>query len=344
MNKKYSDWLKIVVVVAGLYLASKMTAIYLPVLLAVVLTFILNPAVDFLARIRPRPDWSSFPRGLAVLLTMLLFALVVVVLLSLIFTPFVLEFNRFITNLPSIAERIQRLSGVLQQHTNELALPRNIQSVLDMLLSSSASYAVGLGQRIMDILLGVATQVVALVVVPVLTFYFLKDWRILRESCIDAMPPAARDKSRIIVHEMAAAMSSYLHGQAKVSIIIGLLVFSGMYFLGVDYPLVLGLLATLTETIPIIGPIIGATPAILLAYLAAPGLAAKVVLFYLAIHQIENHIVVPKIMGNTIDLHPVTVIIALLVGGQLFGVVGMIVAVPAVALLKVLFKQLWHYN
>ena len=114
-----------------------------------------------------------------------------------------------------------------------------------------------------------------------------------------------------------------------------------MYFLDVGYPLVLGLLATLTESVPIIGPIIGAVPAIILAYLVEPSLAFKVLLFFIVIHQLENNIVVPKVMGHTIALHPAIIIISLLVGGKLFGIPGMILAVPVTALLRVLLKHIW---
>jgi len=108
--------------------------------------------------------------------------------------------------------------------------------------------------------------------------------------------------------------------------------------------LVLGLLAAATESIPIIGPIIGSVPAIMLAYLVSPILAFKVIIFYITVQLIENHIVVPNIMGHTIDLHPVIVIISLLIGSQLWGIIGMMLAVPAAAILRVLIRQLWITN
>ncbi len=344
MSRQYSAWLKPAVVLVGLYLLSQVTSIYLPVIVAVVLSFILNPLVNFIARIKLWPGTTGMPRGLAVLLTLLLFVAFMTTVMTFIFKPFVTEFNRFVANLPNLVERIQHLSGVIEEHTSALDLPGNLRTLIDQILSSAAAYALALGRRVLEALVNFASQVVELVVVPVLTFYLLKDWKVLKGSFIMALPPEARGKGHSIVSDMAQAMSGYLHGQALVSIIIGLMVFSGLYLMGVDYPLVLGLLATLTETIPIIGPIIGATPAIFLAYLTSPALALKVTVFFLIIHQIENHIVVPKIMGHNIDLHPVTVILCLLAGGQLAGVVGMIMAVPVAALLKVLFRHLWHYD
>jgi predicted PurR-regulated permease PerM len=340
----YSVWLRIIVAAGGLYLLSHVTGIFLPIIVAIVLSFILNPLVNIIARMPLGKGLRRISRGLAVIIAILLFALTLPAIMTFIFMPFVAEFNRFIANLPELIQRIQHITGLLEQRASNLELPGGAQALIDQVLSSAASYAVALGRRVVNATVGFASQVVELVVVPVLTYYFLKDWPVLKTAFIEALPPASRSKAITIVEEMARVVSGYLRGQALISILIGFIVFMGMYLLDVDYPLVLGLLATLTETIPIIGPIIGAAPAVFLAYLAAPGLAAKVVIFFIIIHQLENHIIVPKIMGHTIDLHPVTVIISLLIGGQLLGIVGMMLAVPVVALLKVLFKQLWYYD
>lgn len=344
MAKQYTVWLKIAAIIGGLYLLSQVTTIYLPVIVAITLAFILNPLVEALSRLRLWPTNRKMPRGLAVVMAIIIAALILTALITFIFMPFVNEFDRFVANLPDLIKKIQSLTGVLEQRANAMQLPANIDVLIDQLLSSAATYAVAIGRKVLLSAVNFASQIIELVVVPVLTYYFLKDVRFLRESVIGAFPPGARAKTRLIIEEMATVVSGYIRGQATVSVIIGTIVFSGMYLLGVDYPLVLGLLATLTETIPIVGPIIGATPAIFLAYLSSPALAVNVLIFFIIIHQLENYVIVPKIMGHTIDIHPVVVIISLLIGGQLLGIIGMILAVPTVALLKVLFRQLWYYE
>jgi predicted PurR-regulated permease PerM len=197
---------------------------------------------------------------------------------------------------------------------------------------------------VVNAILGFAGQVVELIVVPVLAFYFLKDWRGLRENFVNAFPLAARQKTTSIVNDIAVAVSAYIRGQVLVSAVMGIFVFIAMVTLDVQYPLVLGLIAALTEAIPVVGPIIGAVPAILLAYLDSPALALKVFAFYIVIHQLENNVLVPGIMKHTLELHPVTIIISLLIGAHISGVVGMLVAVPVAAIVKVLYKHLWHYQ
>jgi sporulation integral membrane protein YtvI len=342
MPKPYV-WTKIAVVLAAFYLLSKVTPIYLPIILAIVLAFIINPLASNLVRLRVGRR-LLVTRGLAVALSIVAAIGLLAATVSFIFSPFVSEFNHFVVNLPGLIQKIQQLTGQIEEHAQSVNLPTNIRTMIDQLLSSAASYAVTLGRRVLGATVGFASQIVELVVVPVLTYYFLKDWRELKDSVIEALPPDWRVNGRIIIEEMGVTVSAYIRGQVAVSILMGLLVFAGMYLLRVDYPLVLGLLAALTETIPIIGPIIGAAPAVFLAYLSAPELAVKVIVFFLVIHQLENHIIVPKIMGRSIDLHPVVVIISLLIGGQLMGIVGMILAVPVAALLKVLYRHLWRYE
>lgn len=342
MLKSPVNWIKIIIVALALYILSKVTTIYLPLILAIVLSFILNPIVDIFSRMRiKRLNWS-IPRGLAVLLSFICTGLCLFIIATFVFLPFIHEFDKFVVNLPELLARIQRITMVIQARANEVTLPNNVPNLVEQAISSAASFSVDFAKKILNTIFSFASSIIELVVVPVLTFYFLRDWNSLRESFVSIFSMSHRRDVRLIIEEMAATVSGYIRGQFWISITMGLLVFSGMYLLGVDYPLVLGLLATLTETIPIIGPIVGAIPAILLAYLAAPALAVKVLIFFLVVHQIENHVIVPNIMGHTIDLHPSTVIISLLIGGQLYGIVGMILAVPATALLKVLLKHLWN--
>jgi predicted PurR-regulated permease PerM len=108
--------------------------------------------------------------------------------------------------------------------------------------------------------------------------------------------------------------------------------------------MVIGLLAAITEWIPIVGPIVGAVPAILLGATVDLSLAIKVLLFYIVIQQVDSHLIMPQVMGAIISIHPVVIVLALLVSGTLFGIAGMILTVPATAVLQILCKHLWFYD
>ncbi|HAK73984.1 MAG TPA: AI-2E family transporter [Sporomusaceae bacterium] len=326
------------------WLLTKVTSIYLPVILALILSFLLNSVVDCFVSLPKRWGKRQMPRSIAVLLSFVVAIFAIVLAALFIVFPFIQEFDKFVIDLPGLVRRIQFLLVVIEQQATAMELPDNVRDLLNQGIANMASFSVEMAKRILNAVFGFASQAVELVVVPVLTYYLLKDWRSLQSGLINAFSVQYRQQLQNVTNEMGNVISGYIRGQIVISIIMGILVFSGMYLLGVDYPLVLGLLATLTETIPIVGPIIGAIPAILLAYIAAPALAVKVIIFYILIQQIENHLIVPNIMGHTIDLHPILVVVSLLIGGHIYGVVGMMLAVPVTALLRVIIRHLWYYG
>lgn len=340
-QKSLVVWLKIAVLVLGVYLLSQVTAIYLPIMLAVVIAFILNPLVSFLTTIPLGTRKYYLPRSIAILVSLVLAVLLLTIITTFVLLPFISEFNHLVIALPKLANKISELTRLIEKAVVLAQVPDNIRTLIEDSLGKAVTYVIGLVKNAINVAFSFATQAFELVVVPVLAYYFLKDWQTLKQDVISLFPRTSRLTATAMIEEMGTVMSNYIRGQVQISVIMGLLVFGGMYWLKVDYPLVLGLLAALTEAIPIIGPIIGAIPAIVLGYLVSPILAIKVAAFYIIIQQVENHIIVPKMMGHTIELHPVLIIISLLIGGQLYGIAGMILAVPVAALLKVLLRHLW---
>lgn len=344
MIKSPAVLIKPIILVLAIYFFSQITAIYLPLILAIIISFILNPFVNAVTAIPFGTGKYHLPRGLAILIVFLISGLLLTLITTFILFPFINEFNKFVIDLPKLLSKIQELTVLIQYHANSAQIPDNIRQIISNGLSGAAAYAVTLTRNAFNTLFSFATQIIELIIVPVLAYYFLKDWRSLKEGIIMLCPAALRRQITTVIEEMAGVVSSYIRGQVLISVIIGFLVFCGMYFLQVDYPLVLGLLATLTEAIPIIGPIIGSIPALLLASLVSPVLAVKVAAVYIIIHQIENNIIVPNVMGHTIALHPTLIILSLLIGGQFYGISGMILAVPVAALLKVLLRHLWYFD
>lgn len=333
--------IKILVVIGAIWGILNARTILFPVIVAVVLTFILHPLVELFVHTRCYPLKRTFSRTAAIFLSFLVTAGVFAVLITFVIVPFAHEFERFAVNLPNYMKQTQELIFHLQQSAQQMELPESLENLLREGMSDAAGYSVDLGRRFLSGTIGFASRVVDLVVVPVLTFYFLKDWTDIRDSFVKLAPAGQRTRVRQIIEDVGLVISGYIRGQIAVSAIMGVMVFVGMYAFKMNYALTIGLIAALTEFVPIIGPIIGSIPALLVALLVSPMLAAKVAIFYIIMHQAENHIIVPKVMGKSIDLHPVTVILAFLIGAQLFGLAGMILAVPVAAILKVLFYHVW---
>ncbi len=333
-------WYKLLFLGVCLYLLSEASAIFLPIILAIVLAFILHPLVVLLEQVPFGTRRFAVPKFVAILASFVLTGVAAFFVGSFLLLPLIIELNKFLANLPNLMEKFRLLTASLNEGA-VIQLPSNLQSLIDQALSGAAAFSVDLLKRVLRSTLVFATSLVELVVVPVLTFYFLKDWRLLLARFVSYFPRGSHDKVNTILVEIGRVVSAYIRGQFFVSLIVGALVTAGIYAMGVDYPLVLGVLAVLTEAIPIVGPIVGAVPAVFLAYLTSPLLAVKVTVFFLVLHQLENHILVPTVMGGSINLHPVWVIISLLIGAQLLGILGMILAVPVAAILSVLLDQLW---
>jgi len=140
-----------------------------------------------------------------------------------------------------------------------------------------------------------------------------------------------------LVKRSERKVGRWLQGQLLLALTVGLMVFVGLSLLGIKYALVLGIIAMIMELVPIVGPVIAAIPAVILALLQAPVMGIWVVLFYAVVQQFENHILTPLIMGRATGLNPVTVIIALLIGAKLAGILGIVLAVPvAVVIVEIL--------
>ena len=337
-------WLRLSIIALLIGIVSQVTAIYLPIILSVILFFLLNPVVDGCCQLPLRFGRDELPRPVGILIAFAISALVLMMIGTFILLPFIREFDKFVIDLPQLMRKLQLLTLAIEQRATAIEIPDNVRDLVNQGISQATSFSVNLAQRMVNAIFAFASQVVELVVVPVLTYYLLKDWQSLRTGFINAFSTHYRGVISQVLQDMGNVVSGYIQGQILISLIMGILIFIGMLVLGVDYPLVLGLLAALTETIPVVGPIIGAVPAIVLAFIVSPELAVKVVIFYILIQQVENHLIVPKIMGHTIDLHPILVVVSLLIGGSLYGVVGMMVAVPAAALLRVLARHLWYYG
>lgn len=142
---------------------------------------------------------------------------------------------------------------------------------------------------------------------------------------------------------MDSALSSYIQGQLIVSFCVGLLAYIGYLIIGLEYALVLGVIAMVTNVIPFVGPWIGTFPALIVGLLTSPLQALLVIIVVVAVQQFESNLISPFVMGKALNMHPLTIIFVLLIGGQFGGLIGLIFAVPIYALLKVIVSHLYRY-
>ena len=194
-------------------------------------------------------------------------------------------------------------------------------------------------------LLRSAGFVVGLVVIPVWLFFVLKDRERLPGAVDRALPEGWRPDAGNVLAILAGVGGSWVRGQLILGAVIFVATVIGLTILTLigfsefgSFTLVLALIAGVLEWFPIIGPVVAAIPAILIGLTISPAAALAAVILYTAIQQLENHLLVPKVMGDAVDLHPAVIIMALVVGGALFGIGGAILAAPIVAIGRDLYR------
>jgi predicted PurR-regulated permease PerM len=314
--------------------------------IALALAFILDPGVTLLAR-------QGMPRWAGVIVTYVGLVAVIWALIAFVLPPIGRQSNEFLEHLPELGASLGDIERGLADWYLGLPLPGEIRTMVDDQLAASgdafSDLLRGLLAPTLNALVRVATFTLGLIVVPVWLFFVLKDREGFSRVVAGAMPPTWRADAENLLALLGRVGGRWVRGQLLLgasvflATVIGLtiLTFLGFAEFG-QFTLVLALIAGVLEWLPIIGPIVAAIPAILIGFSIGLPAAIAAALLYTAIQQLENHILVPKVMGDAVDLHPAVLILALVVGGALFGIGGAILAAPTVAAGRDLYRYGFH--
>ncbi|WP_226002572.1 AI-2E family transporter [Paenibacillus sp. BJ-4] len=314
--------------------------IILPVILSGVLYYLFNPLIDVLERNKVKRIYSI------IVLYLLIIGIIAVVITSVV--PVIRDqIQGLVQNVPAYSEQVQQQfekligSDFVNQFQNTIQInPSELASKVSEKLSAFINNAwAGVGS-----FLGVITEtVLAIATVPFILFYLLKDGRKLPHSVLKMFPPMFRKETDRIMTEMNHQVSSYIRGQIIVSFCIGVLLYIGYLIIGLDYSLTLAVIASFTSVVPYLGPVIAITPALIVALVTSPVMLLKMVIVWTIVQLIEGKFISPQIMGKSLRVHPITIIFVILTAGNLFGVVGIILAVPGYAVLKVIVTHLFSF-
>jgi len=303
--------------------------------LAVLLAYLLNPLVNAIER-------KGTPRLWAILLVYLaLFFFTVGIFLYGV--PRIIEqLNGLAETIPQYTRQAQEVVQSVQARYIDLGIPDGMRQVIDERISWVEGIILQQVRKTVAALIGAAGYIFKIFLAPVLAFYFLKDMQLIKNKAISLLPEEWREDVIGMFQEIDQVLGSFIRGYFLVAAVVGGLTTVSMALLGMEFALMLGLIAGLTELIPYFGPVIGAVPAVCLAILRSKWLAVKVALIFLIIHQVEGNIISPKILGDKVGLHPLMVIFSLFAGGELYGLAGMLLAVPAAAVLRVFLKYVYR--
>ena len=311
----------------GLYLVrSALLLVYISALVAIGLA----PMAGAIERL-PLYGRRDLPRWAAILIIYLIFLAVLVGLGVLVIPPLIMQARELWAELPEMLQRSQQWlveRGVLSRAIT-------IRELAQTPLGSTDVVA-----RLVTAVWGFIGGIFGLVAILILAFYLLVDADNLVRTFVRLFPRAERPRVEGACRRVTHKVSGWLGGQLLLATIIGSTAAFGLFLLGVPYFFVLALIAGIGEMIPIIGPLLAALPAVAVAFTVSPALALAVAAFFFVQQQLENHVLVPKVMERQVGVSAVAVIVALLLGATLLGVVGAILAVPTAAILQVLFEEL----
>ena len=280
----------------------------------------------------------KIPRGVAVMIVYLLLALVLTGVGLLIVPPLLVQVRGFDELTPILIERVKAELPRLYETSVELGFDDGQLRDLGTNLTTTMTQLVGTLAAVPFQVLGFLFGVVSVLVIG---FFWMSATERLNSSVIALLPPKRAEAVRSLAAELSQRAGGWVRGQIILMAFIGTVTFIGLFALGIPYPVALATWASLMEIIPIIGPFLGAIPAILVAFTDSPWLALATAILYVVIQQLENNILVPKIMERAVGLHPILVMVGVLAGGVLYGILGIVIAVPLVAAMQVLVMRLF---
>ena len=306
------------------------------------LAFILDPVVTAVERL-------GAPRWLGVLGAYALVVAIVWVLVAFVAPPIGRQARELIERGPEFGAAIGAWEQDLERWYGSLALPPELREMIDASIQRGREAFGELLQAIagpvVSTLVRTLTFVLGLVIIPVWLFFVLKDRAAFPRAVAGALPPAWRPDGDSVLAILARVGGRWVRGQLLLGAAVFMATVTGLAILTAigfgelgQFMLVLALIAGVLEWFPIIGPIIAAVPAILIALTISPAAVIAVIVLYTAVQQLENNLLVPKVMGDAVELHPAVMIAALVIGGALFGIGGAILAAPIVAIGRDLYR------
>ena len=322
-----------------------------PFVLSGIFAYVLFPAVKGLERLMPWRNRHPDAARVAAISVIYITALAILIgLLALIIPPAVRQSTSLIEDLPTIyTEARQAVEEFVERFADDI--PPDVRNKAEEILADLGDTLLSVAQaaltKTLQAVANTFSFIIGLAIVPVLLFYLLKDGERLVASSLSIFPKNARGHAKEVVRIVNESLGAYIRAQLLLMLFVGLIVFVGLVLLDIEFAVLLGLVAGITEAIPVVGPIIGAVPGIIVTLATDPEKIVWVLALYLGSQLLENSLLVPRIQGNAVHMHPVVIMALLIVGSETFGVIGVVAAVPVASVAREVFKYfygIWSDN
>jgi len=318
----------------GLLLLGLLFEQLITLLLAVLITVIVAVA---LASITDRLERKfGMPRPAGALLALLTGIALIAGVIALVVGPFIDQTNEFVDDVPGIVddlrEQIRDATG---------AQPGEIADRVQEFAENYTDDPAKLIGPITSIGLSVAGVLGALILVLITAYYIAVNPQPLLDGIRSLVPPRHRDRADLIMSRLRTSWIGWMQGVVVDMVVSGVLLYIGLTIIGLDFAIFFAVLTALFSVVPYFGAIASGIPPVLFALTDSPGKALLVIIVYVAVQQFEGNVTIPLVMSRTVKLHPAVIAVGVVVVGQLFGFVGLIVAVPILSGIVILVEELW---
>ena len=327
--------LAMVVALVGLYL---LRGALLTLGISLVIAYVLLPLARLLERAMPwREKRPLLSRVLAVSVIFLTALGALVAAGVMVISSIIRQGQRFVESFPQFLDAARWQVELWVADYNRL-MPPQVRDRAEEWLSNAGGLmgdaALNIASQTLGAITGSFSFIIGLATAPVLIFYLMKDADPIRESLYTPFPAKLRPYLRDLMDIVNRSVGGYIRGQLVLGLLVGVVVTVGLMLLGIPFAVILGIVAGLTELIPIIGPWIGGAVGVLVTLATEPDKVLWVILLYFGVQMLENALLVPRVQANTLGIHPIVVILVITVGSQYFGLWGVVLGPPLAAMVK----------
>ncbi|MEN6521369.1 MAG: AI-2E family transporter [Armatimonadota bacterium] len=334
LNVIWSLLVRIVLTAALVWVVWKVRSVLITVILSAMLAYVLMPAVDLLSSRKFLSINKRTRRLVASIIVFILFFVIVGASITLFITPFRNEMDTFTSQLEVYSEqagtKFNQISDWYDKH-----IPEDMRRFLgNQDFKGIGSGLAASTKRVVQSTAEWLKNIFELILIPVLAFYFVLDSRSLKREFIGLVPPWRIREFMKILRDTGLILQSYVVGQLILCIIAGIATAIVLNLVGMKYVLVLAVFAGVTRAIPVIGPVASGIPICILGALQSIELGVSLLIFVIIMHLVESKFIMPILIGDRMKLHPALILIALLIGAEFFGVLGMFLAAPVAAIIR----------
>ncbi|KAF0197461.1 MAG: Uncharacterized protein FD169_443 [Bacillota bacterium] len=304
-----------------------------PFVLAVFLAYLLNPLVDFF-------ESRRIPRVLGIFMIYLAAGALIALGITYTIPRILVEINKLSERLPEFTQLFTQVLADMQERFQRANLPPVFQNLIEQNIQRTQDRLLLVLDHTVDALLETLGRVFVALLTPILAFYILKDVDVLKRTITNLMPGKHRRKLLAWLSKIDGTLGSWIRGQLLIAFMVGVLSTIGLSLIRLEFAVLLGVLAGMLDVIPYFGPIIGGIPPVIVGLLVSPAMGLKALVVIIVVQQIESNLITPQILGHSVGLHPLLVIFALLLGGELGGLAGLVLSVPVAAMIKATLEHI----